>query len=28
MAERAGFSVHTVWTDRDRLFSVQYCLRR
>lgn len=28
MAERAGFSVHRVWTDRERLFSVQYCLRR
>lgn len=28
MAERAGFEVHTVWTDDERLFSVQYCLRR
>jgi L-histidine Nalpha-methyltransferase len=28
MAERAGFSVERVWTDRERLFSVQYCLRR
>jgi dimethylhistidine N-methyltransferase len=27
MAGRAGFSVHTVWTDPDKLFSVQYCLR-
>lgn len=28
MAARAGFEVHTVWTDTERLFSVQYCLRR
>jgi uncharacterized SAM-dependent methyltransferase len=28
MAERAGFSVHRVWMDPQRLFSVQYCLRR
>ena len=28
MAERAGFAVDRVWTDRERLFSVQYCLRR
>ncbi len=28
LAGSAGFSVHTVWTDDDRLFSVQYCLRR
>lgn len=27
MAERAGFIVHTVWTDEEELFSVQYCLR-
>ena len=27
MAERAGFVVDTVWTDPERLFSVQYCLR-
>jgi dimethylhistidine N-methyltransferase len=27
MARRAGFVVHTVWMDRDGLFSVQYCLR-
>jgi dimethylhistidine N-methyltransferase len=27
MAGRAGFAVHTVWTDAERLFSVQYCLR-
>ncbi|MEX2495616.1 MAG: L-histidine N(alpha)-methyltransferase [Woeseia sp.] len=27
MAARAGFSVHTVWTDAQRYFSVQYCLR-
>jgi len=27
MAKRAGFVVDTVWTDPDRLFSVQYCLR-
>ena len=27
MAERAGFVVDTVWTDAERLFSVQYCLR-
>ena len=24
MAERAGFEVHTVWTDDDKLFSVQF----
>ncbi|MGH8193273.1 MAG: L-histidine N(alpha)-methyltransferase [Woeseiaceae bacterium] len=28
MAARAGFEVHTVWMDAERLFSVQYCLRR
>ena len=28
MAERAGFAVTRVWMDRERLFSVQYCLRR
>jgi len=27
MARRAGFVVHTVWIDPERLFSVQYCLR-
>jgi dimethylhistidine N-methyltransferase len=27
MSRRAGFVVHTVWMDPDRLFSVQYCLR-
>ena len=27
MAKRAGFDVDTVWTDPERLFSVQYCLR-
>jgi dimethylhistidine N-methyltransferase len=27
MANRAGFVVHTVWTDPEDLFSVQYCLR-
>lgn len=27
MARRAGFCVDAVWTDRERLFSVQYCLR-
>jgi L-histidine N-alpha-methyltransferase len=27
IAKRAGFEVHTVWTDREKLFSVQYCLR-
>jgi len=27
MARRAGFVVHTVWLDPERLFSVQYCLR-
>ncbi len=27
LAARAGFAVDTVWTDRDHLFSVQYCLR-
>ncbi len=27
MAGRAGFCVDTVWTDPERLFSVQYCLR-
>jgi len=28
MAGRAGFSVHTVWTDPQKFFSVQYSLRR
>ena len=28
MAKRAGFDVDTVWTDPERLFSVQYCLRK
>jgi len=27
MADRAGFAVHTVWTDSEQLFSIQYCLR-
>jgi len=27
MAAKAGFSVERVWTDPDRLFSVQYCVR-
>ena len=27
MAANAGFSVARVWTDADRLFSVQYCVR-
>jgi dimethylhistidine N-methyltransferase len=27
MAGRAGFEVAKVWTDEERLFSVQYCLR-
>jgi hypothetical protein len=27
MAEAAGFTVAKVWTDADRLFSVQYCVR-
>ncbi len=27
MAERAGFTVRKVWTDADRLFSVQFCIR-
>ncbi|HLT91070.1 MAG TPA: L-histidine N(alpha)-methyltransferase [Woeseiaceae bacterium] len=27
MAERAGFAVHTAWTDDRRYFSVQYCRR-
>lgn len=27
MAKRAGFVVDTVWTDAERLFSVQYCRR-
>jgi len=27
MAGRAGFAVHSVWTDPEELFSVQYCLR-
>jgi len=27
LAESAGFMVHTVWTDPEQLFSVQYCLR-
>jgi L-histidine N-alpha-methyltransferase len=26
MADRAGFAVERVWTDADRLFSVQYCI--
>lgn len=26
MAERAGFVVHKVWTDPERLFSIQYCV--
>jgi dimethylhistidine N-methyltransferase len=28
MAEAAGFTVAKVWTDADRLFSVQYCVRQ
>jgi dimethylhistidine N-methyltransferase len=28
MAERAGFRVVDAWTDADRWFSVQYCVRR
>jgi L-histidine Nalpha-methyltransferase len=28
MAREAGFVVDTVWTDPERLFSVQYCLRK
>jgi len=28
MAREAGFVVETVWTDPERLFSVQYCLRK
>lgn len=28
MAGRAGFSVHRVWMDPERFFSVQYCLRQ
>lgn len=28
LAERAGFAVHKVWTDADRLFSVQYLRAR
>ncbi len=28
MVKRAGFDVDTVWTDPERLFSVQYCLRK
>lgn len=27
MADRAGFTVHKVWTDPEQLFSIQYCLR-
>lgn len=27
MAEKAGFAVERVWTDAERLFSVQYCTR-
>ncbi len=27
MAAKAGFKVRKVWTDADRLFSVQYCVR-
>ena len=27
MASEAGFTVDTIWTDRNRLFSVQYCIR-
>ncbi len=27
MAQQAGFAVRKVWTDADRLFSVQYCVR-
>lgn len=27
MAEEAGFHVDKVWTDKDQLFSVQYCVR-
>jgi dimethylhistidine N-methyltransferase len=27
MAKAAGFSVEKVWTDKDQLFSVQYCVR-
>ncbi len=27
MAREAGFNVERVWTDADRLFSVQYCVR-
>ncbi|MBU2675602.1 MAG: L-histidine N(alpha)-methyltransferase, partial [Gammaproteobacteria bacterium] len=27
MAKAAGFRVEKVWTDKDRLFSVQYCTR-
>ena len=28
MAEQAGFSVDKVWTDAERLFSVQCCIRQ
>lgn len=28
MAARAGFAVHTVWTDPEDLFAVLYCLRQ
>ena len=28
MAEAAGFTVAKVWTDKEALFSVQYCVRR
>lgn len=27
MAQQAGFTVRKVWTDADRLFSMQYCVR-
>ena len=27
MAQQAGFAVRKAWTDADRLFSVQYCVR-
>ena len=28
MASHAGFTVEKVWTDAERLFSVQYCVRK
>jgi len=28
MAQRAGFTVKKVWTDAERMFSVQYCVRK